>query len=166
MHTIQDFAHDLRFALRMMRKSVFATATILLCLGFGIGATGTVFAWMESIVFEPVPGVGDLAQFVSLKTTMANGETDDLSYPDYKDARDAEARASARTFVDLAAFTIRRFTLRTDAAAEARLAKPSWGALVSANYFDVLRVPPVAGRAFLAGEDSVARGAPVVVINL
>jgi len=164
MHTLKDVANDLRFALRMMRTSAFATATIILCLGFGIGATGTAFAWMESVVLQPLPGVGDVGRLVSLKMTTANGEAN-LSYPDYRDTRDAEARAGARTFLDLAAFDIRRFTMRTDAAAEARRAEPLWGALASANYFDVLRVRPVVGRGFLAGEDAVARGAPVVVIS-
>ena len=39
MRTLHDFAYDLRFALRTMRKSVVATATIVLCLGFSVGAT-------------------------------------------------------------------------------------------------------------------------------
>lgn len=144
---------------------MFVSATIVLCLGLGIGATGTAFAWMESVVFQPLPAVAGLSQLVSLKMTTATDDDENLSYPDYKDTRDAEARSSTRTFVDLAAFDIRRFMLRTDAAAEARLAEPLWGALASANYFDVLGVRSVAGRAFLAGEDAVARGTPVVVIS-
>ena len=147
-----------------MRKSVLVTAAIVLCLGFSLGATATVFAWVETLILQPVPGVDALARLVSLKTTTADGQ-DDLSYPDYTDTRDAEVRAGARTFAGVAAFSIRRFNLRLDAAAEARLAEPLWGALVSANYFEVLRVRPAAGRAFLDGEDAVARGAPVAVIS-
>ena len=48
METLFDLAQDLRYAFRMMRKSAFASITIVLCLGFSIGATGTVFAWTES----------------------------------------------------------------------------------------------------------------------
>ena len=147
-----------------MRKSALVSATIVLCLGFSIGATGTVFAWMETLILQPLTGVKGFDRLVSLKTTTANDE-DDLSYPDYKDTRDAEARADAKTFVGLAAFSIRRINLRTSPAAEARLAEPVWGVLASANYFDVLGVQPIVGRAFLPGEDAVARGAPVVVIS-
>ena len=156
--------HDLRFALRTTRKSALVSATIVLCLGFSIGATGTVFAWMETLVLQPLTGVKGFNRLVSLKTTTATDE-DDLSYPDYKDTRDAEARADAKTFVGLAAFSIRRINLRISPAAEARLAEPVWGVMASANYFDVLGVRPIVGRGFLPGEDAVARGAPVMVIS-
>lgn len=165
MQALQDFAHDLRFAVRAMRKSPLLTATIVLCLGFSIGATSTVFAWMETLILAPVPGVQDLGRLVSLKTTTANGEEDGLSYPGYTDTRDAEARAGGKTFSGLAAFAIRRLNLRTDPTAEARFAEPLWGVLASANYFDVLGVRPVLGRGFLQGEDKAAGGAPVVVIG-
>ena len=140
------------------------SATIVLCLGFSIGATGTVFAWTETMIVQPLTGVEAIDRLVSLKTTTANDE-DDLSYPDYKDTRDAEARANAKTFEGLAAFSIRRINLRISPAAEARLAEPIWGVLASANYFDVLGVRPIVGRGFVPGEDAVERGAPVVVIS-
>jgi predicted permease len=148
----------------MMRRSALVSTTIVLCLGFSIGATATVFAWMESLILQPVTGVKQLDQLVSLKTTTATDE-DDLSYPDYKDTRDAELRAEAKTFDGLAAFGIRRLNLRTSPAAEARVAEPVWGVLASANYFDVLGVRPLVGRGFVNGEDAVAGAAPVVVIS-
>ncbi|MBI4477819.1 MAG: ABC transporter permease, partial [Acidobacteria bacterium] len=162
---LRDFWHDVRFALRMMRKSVLASATIILCLGFAIGATGTVFAWMEAVIFEPAPGVRDLGRLASLKTTAVDGSEMSLSYPDYREARDSIARGDARMFLDLGAFSIRRLNMRVGAAADMRLAEPLWGALTSANYFDLLGVRPIAGRGFLAGEDAAAGGAPVAVIS-
>ena len=164
MQALQDFAHDVRFAVRAMRKSMLLSATIVLCLGFSIGATSTVFAWMEALVLAPVPGVNQLSRLVSLKTTGV-GAYGGLSYPGYVETRDAEIRAGAKTFQGLAAFDIRRINLRTDAAAEGRLAEPLWGVLASANYFDVLGVRPILGRGFLPGEDAVVHGAPVVVIS-
>src|SRR3982074_2241237 len=97
MQTLQDFGHDGRFALRAMRKSMLLTATIVLCLGFSIGATSTVFAWMETLILQPAPGVNDLARLVSLKTTTVDGDGG-LSYPNYTDIRDAEIRAGASIF--------------------------------------------------------------------
>jgi predicted permease len=119
---------------------------------------------METVVLQPLTGVKNFDRLVSLKTTTTNGE-EDLSYPDYKDTRDAEARAEAKTFVGLAAFGIRRLNLRTSPVAEARLAEPVWGVLASANYFDVLGVRPILGRGFAEGDDAAAHGAPVVVIS-
>ena len=148
----------------MMRQSVLVTATIVLCLGFSVGATGTVFAWTESLLFQPLPHVPGLAQLVTLRTTTSTDQ-ERVSYPAYKEIRDWAAREGTETFLGLAAFSIRRFNLRTEAAAEGRLAEPLWGVLASANYFDVLRVQPVLGRGFLATEDAVPRRAPVVVIS-
>ena len=116
----------------MLRRSALVSATIVLCLGFSIGAIGTVFAWMETLLLEPITGVKDFDRLVSLKTITAHDE-DGLSYPDYKDTRDAETRAAAKTFDGLAAFAIRRVSLRTSPVAEARVAEPVWGVLASAN---------------------------------
>jgi predicted permease len=159
-----DLPYDLRFAFRSLRRSPVVAATIVLCLGFGIGATGTVFAWLETMVLQPLTGVRGFDRLVSLKTTSANDEND-VSYPDYKDIRDWESRAEAKTFDGLALGTIRRLNLRTTAATDARLAAPLWAVLASANYFDVLGVRPVLGRTFAKGEDAVERAAPVVVIS-
>jgi predicted permease len=161
----QDLAYDVRFAVRSMRKSILATATIVLCLGFSTGATSTIFAWMETIVFQPLPGVHDLARLASLKTTTINDGEHSLSYPEYTDVRGGEGQEGTKAFLDLAAFDTRQLNLRTTVAAEQQLAEPLWGALTSANYFDVLGVQPIAGRNFRAGEDAVPVGAPVVVIS-
>src|SRR5436190_10302593 len=97
MQALQSFAHDVRFALRAMRKSMLLSATIILCLGFSIGATSTVFAWMEALVLQPIPRVEGLARLVSLKTTTVDGERG-FSYPTYTEVRDAEIRAGATIF--------------------------------------------------------------------
>src|SRR4026209_1753445 len=125
MNALQDFAHDVRFALRTMRKSVPVMATIVLCLGFSVGATGTVFAWTESLLFQPLPHVQEFARLVSLRTTTSSGPGS-ASYPAAKDIRDSASDEEARTFRGLAAFSVRRFNLRTEAAAQARLAEPLW----------------------------------------
>src|SRR5215212_1689037 len=165
MQTLRDAAVDAWFALRVMRKSVLATATIVLCLGFSIGATAAVVAWMEGLVLRPVRGVPEVGRLVSLKSTATGGTESNLSYPAYREIRDGGPGAGARPFGALAAFGLRRFNVRTTAEDAERHAEPVWGILASANYFDVLRVRPALGRGFLAGEDSAAGREPVVVIS-
>lgn len=164
MNALGELMADVRYALRMMRKSSFASATIVLCLGFSVGATGTVFAWTQSIVLQPVPVVASPDRLVSIRTVTTRGDAN-VSYPTFRDIRDAEAKAGTRTFDALAAHGIRRFMMRMDATTEAAQAEPVWGSLTTANYFDVLGVRPVIGRGFLASEDSVSGQAPVVVIS-
>ena len=140
-----------------------ASVTIVVCLGFSIGATATVIAWMEAMVFRPVQGVPDADRLFSVKVTSARGESN-TSYPAYLDIRD-ETRAGSLLFRGLAAFGVRRFNLRVSARAADGNAEPVWGILATSNYFDVLRVQPLIGRGFLPGEDAVAEGAPVAVIS-
>jgi len=163
MNALRELGRDASFAGRMMRKATLATATIVLCLGFSIGATATVIAWMEGLVFRPVRGVPQLERLFSLKTTTSRGDVG-LSYPAYKDIRD-DRRAGSHLFGGLAAFSIRRFNLRVGSGAADRDAEPVWGLLTTANYFDVLRVRLLIGRGFLAGDDAVAGREAVVVIS-
>jgi len=46
---------DLVFGARQFKRSPALTAGIILSLGFGIGASGTVFSWMEGTVLRPLP---------------------------------------------------------------------------------------------------------------
>jgi predicted permease len=161
---IADVATDLRFAFRVLRKSLFASATIIVCLGFSVGATGTVFVWTRSVVGNPVPGVLDPDGLVSLRTITSRGDGL-ISHLTFLDIRDADSVASARRFSEIAAFGIRRFALRTTPGAELRHAEPTWGAMVSANYFEALGVRLVIGRSFLPVEDRAGGNAAVAVIS-
>ena len=159
---IEETVTDLRFALRVLRKAPIATATIVLCLGFSVGATGTVFTWTDSILSAPTPHVRDAERLVSFR---AGSETrfDGLSNPELRDIADGIREGGNRHVSAIAAHAIRRFLMRIDAATGERSAEPVWGSLVTANYLDVLGVQPYRGRFFRAGEDS-ARGTGALAV--
>ncbi len=161
---LAELATDLRFAFRVLRKSSLASATIVLCLGFSVGATGTVFVWTRSVVSNPVPGVVDPDRLVSLRTVTSRGDGL-IAHATFNDIRDADSGSSARTFSAIAAFGLRRFALRTTQGGDLRHAEPTWGAMVSANYFDALGARPTIGRAFLPDEDRLGGDAAVAVIS-
>jgi predicted permease len=156
----QTFAADCRLAVRGFRRTPMFVIIAVSTLALGIGANTTVFSWMEALVLDPLPVVSDVRGLVSLSTGTPSGGTQPISYPDYLDWSAATRRLAA-----VVAYRRERLSVRTTAGGDARAI---WGVLVSSNYFDVLGVKPMLGRAFRADESAPrarAGGAPVVVIG-
>ena len=151
---VESLWQDVRYGLRMLRKSPGFAITATLTLALGIGANSTIFSWVHSTVLNPIPGVRHANRYVAISI---NGGRDQepLSYPDYLDLRDRN-----RTLSSFLAFGTTTMSLTSHARPERR-----WGILASANYFDALGVRPMLGRGFLPSEDTKPGGAPVVVIS-
>ena len=151
---IEDLAQDMRYALRVLRKSPVFTVVAVLTLGIGIGATTAVFSAVNAIVLRPPPVRDPAALFIVAETWPSGQRSIQTSmgyhlYPfaHYRDVRDA----TASVFTGLAGFRYGTVSLR-----EGDDARPLSSAAVSANYFDVLGVRMRLGRAF---SDTTSRGA-------
>ena len=57
--------HDLRHALRTITRAPLLSAVIVLSLGIGIGVNTVVFAWLQSTIVHPLPGVPGAGAFIS-----------------------------------------------------------------------------------------------------
>ena len=62
---LQDLGQDLRFGLRILRKSPPFSAIAIATLAIGIGANGAIFAVIENVLLKPLP-FPDSAQLVDL----------------------------------------------------------------------------------------------------
>src|SRR3989454_728394 len=153
---IETTLQDLRFGLRMLRRSPGFSALAILCLTLGIGANAAVFSWVEGILFRPYPAVAHQEQLLAL-TGTARGESGPtgLSWPDLLDLQ-----RSCTLFDSFIVTKIMGTSLSIGDRAEV-----TTGSIVSANYFDAIGVHPILGRGFEPGEDSGRNAHPVTVIS-
>lgn len=153
---------DIRYGLRMLRGNPGFTATALITLALGIGATTTVFSFVDTLLLRPLP----VAAPEQLHALGAPGRDLNLnptyfSYPLYQHLRQASPQFSgliASTFIVSA-------NANFGANFGAGGAEQARAELVSGNYFATLGAPAVIGRA-LTPEDDVKPGAhPFVVLS-
>ncbi|HEV2197240.1 MAG TPA: ABC transporter permease [Candidatus Acidoferrum sp.] len=143
---------DLRFALRLLRKSPGFTFVAVATLAVAIGANAVVFSALNAFLLRPL----NVAQSESLYgLQFGGGHRGALSYPNYVDFRDRN-----RSFDGLAMYQMTRVGLDTG-----KNPARAWLYEVSGNYFDVLKIQPYLGRFFHASDEHRAVSAPYVVLS-
>ncbi len=153
---LETTLQDLRFGLRMLRRSRGFSLLAILCLTLGIGANAAVFSWIEGILFRPYPAVAHQERLVAVGgTTRGESRGGPLSWPDFLDLQ--------RSCTLCEALFVTKITGTTLSIGER--AERTTGSIVSANYFDAIGVHPILGRGFLPGEDVGPSAHPVAVIS-
>jgi putative ABC transport system permease protein len=155
--------NDIRYALRQLLKHPGFAAVAALTLGLGIAANTTIFSVVNMFLFRPLPveRPEELAM-VFVGNREAGRVWNPHSYPEYVDVRDQNS-----VFAGLAAYKTVAVAISAgepDAGSSAPT-EVVQGELVSGNYFEVLRVRPVLGRAFSSEEDRTPNAHPVVVLG-
>src|SRR5437762_2807256 len=144
---------DVRYGVRMLVKSPGFTLVAVLSLALGIGANTAIFSLINAVVLRPIP-VSEPDRLVAVSTTdQRNPGNLPLSHLNFKDLR-----AQNSVFTDMTAFTFTQVNYSTGRESEQIPVQ-----VVTANYFTLLGVRPVLGRAFLPDEE--ATSAPVAVIS-
>jgi len=146
---------EIRYSLRVIAKSPGFAAIAILTLALGIGANTTIFSWINSALLNPVPGISNPDEVVSLTLNKPGEKPFPFTYPDIEALRKGQQSLAGITACGFAQTSL------------AGKGKPErvWGMVASANYFDVLGVRPILGRGFLPEEDAKPGGAPVAVIS-
>ena len=158
--------HDLRYALRQLRRAPGFAFTVVLTLALGIGANTAVFTLVHGILLRSLPVV-DPAQLYRIGDTddccveggfqNDNGDYAIFSYDAY-----LHLKSSAPEFEQLAA--VRAGQLLWSVRRGESQAKSLHGQFVSGNFFTTLGLGAYAGRVFGESDDTPS-APPVTVVS-
>jgi len=149
------FWQDLRYSLRLIGKAPGFAVIAILTLALGIGANTTIFSWVNAALLNPVPGISNPNEVVSLTLNKPGEKPFGFTYPDIEALSDGQ-----KSFTGIAACGFATISLTGKG-------KPErvWGMVATANYFDVLGVRPILGPGFPLGDAQKPGGGPVAVIS-
>ena len=147
--------HDLRVAVRALRKSPAYTFVAVLALALGIGANVAIFSAVYAVLLAPLPYPDPGQLVVPVSTNAERGyERASVSYADVEDYR-----AMRDVFSGIA--LMQRFGADLTGAGDPERVE---GTRITSEFFSVLGANPVAGRVLGHG-DFAPGGAPVAVIS-
>jgi hypothetical protein len=154
---MQKIFQNIRYALRQIRKNPGFTATAVVTLALGIGATTAVFSLVDTVLLHPLP-YPHPERLVALNTlAQVHGAVgpatipNDTSYPNFFDWR-----GSAHSFESMASYQGGTTTLDLPNGPARRMD----GMVVSADFFRVLGIPPLLGRSFARAEEPLRHHQP------
>lgn len=148
----ETLIQDLRFGVRLLRKSPGFAIVAVLTLALGIGPTTAVFSVVDTILLSPLPYVHP-EQLVLVSESLGSADTLGVAAGEYLDYRDRN-----RSFTQSAAYEDDGFNL-TGASTPLRI-NATRG---SASLFPLLGVAPAIGRTFSVAETQPGAGQVVVL---
>lgn len=156
---------DIRYALRQFTAAPVFTATVVLTLALGIGATTAIFTLVHAVLMNslPVAKPSELYRVGNVENCCVNGGFQDnwslFSYDKYRTFRD-----NTQGFVELAAFQAGGGLVGVRRSGTPQPAQSIKTEYVSGNYFAMFGIGPYAGRV-LRPDDDRKGAAPVAVLS-
>lgn len=158
---LEDFASDLRYGMRGLRKSPGFAAVVIVTLALGIGANVAVFSLIDAVMLRSLP-VEDPDQLLTLVKMGPDGRSGlSFSYPGYLEFQNATDGVADL----LATSRVGRSQVQMGAGEGRGVPEDVFTEFVSGSYFDVLGVTPQFGRMLGPDDDIPSESAPVVVIS-
>ena len=144
LNLIDNFIHDMRYAVRQLRKNLGFTCTAILMLALGLCASLAIFAFVDAALIKPLPYRNPRKLVGVYESVLPACRQCNLSYLDYLDWKERN-----KAFQSLDIYNHNGFALTTASGVE-----PVRGTRVSDGFFRTLGVTPGLGRDFYTGEDS------------
>ena len=170
---LQQLLQDVRFALRTFRRNPAFTLVVVLSLALGIGANTAIFSLIDAVRWKALPVKSPAGLWVPRFVQPASeggflfkystlgfkysaiGSDYFFNYAQYR------GMSEDNGVVEVAAYSAGRLNISVDGRME-----PAVGGLrVSGNYFSLLGVEPVEGRAINLDDDRVPGGRAVAVLS-
>ena len=152
---MNNILKDLRYAIRMLIKTPGVTLVAVITLALGIGANTAIFSSVSAFTSRPLPVPKPDQLIRPVEIAEDRGTADNFSYPDFVDYRN-----QSTVFSGLCAEDMVQVAIDTQEQNDV-----IWGQIVSGNFFDMLQIKPVMGRAFAPDEDGAPGAHPVVVLG-
>ncbi len=146
---------NLRFALRMSRKTPAWTATAIVTLALGIGATLAMYTLVDHVLLRPLPW----EEAERLVRVYQHNESRDIVRNSVSAPNFFDWRREATSFETLAAWSTQGITLTGAAGCPQRLQ----ATFASAELFTALRVSSAIGRTFDSSENEIGPHRVVVL---
>ena len=154
--TESNLLRDVRYALRVLRKSPALTVVALLTLMLGIGANVVVFGVLNAVLLQPLEVSDPHSLYQIRHKQWMIGRLLTTSYPTFDDFRRRNT-----TFSGMAGI----YGYSHAALSWRNAVKTVHGDEVTGNYFDLLGVQPEVGRFFHAADEHGPDSAPYVVLS-
>jgi putative ABC transport system permease protein len=151
---MESMLQDLRYGLRMMRRSPGLTLVAIVTLALGIGANSALFSVVNAVLLQPLP-YPEADRLAILWGTTPDIPKEEASLPDYTDWK-----AQSQSFDGMAAVRFMNSNVSGEGEPERVI-----GARVTHDFLNVLGVQPALGRGFTAEEDRVGAERVVVLSN-
>jgi putative ABC transport system permease protein len=150
----QDLAQDLRYGLRVLRKSPGFTAVAILTLALGIGANTAIFSLIDTVMLRSLPVQNPEQLVILARTSMGPSREPDISFsnPVWQEIRDRQDIFSSAFATSDVPFDL----------AQGGEAHSVNGMYTSGDFFRTLGVQPAAGRLLNSSDD--ARGCVGAVV--
>jgi putative ABC transport system permease protein len=153
---MERLIQDVRYSFRILLKSPAVAVMIIVTLGLGIGANSAVFSVVNAVLLQPLP-YKDTDRLVTIWATYPQLETTFSRVP-VSTSDFVEWRNQSTVFESISALDSFNLTL-TGMGEPQRIT----AARVSASFFDLMGVKPVAGRIFTLDEDRPGNDNVVVI---
>ncbi len=150
---MENLVHDIRYALRHLRKRLGFTTVAVITLALGIGASTAIFSVVYGVLLRPLP-YNDPNRIMAVFEVNTHGTWSRLADPNFDDFRDQNHSFEA----------IAKYGANIASVSGGAQPTRSMVANVSSDFLNVFRVQPSIGRGF-TGADMKKGAAPVAVVS-